>query len=412
MSDKRVVVTGIGAVSPIGNNITEYWESLKKGVNGIDRITKFDTEGQDCKLAGEVKNLDVAGILGKSAARKTDPFTQYALIASIEAYENSKIGGTVDEYDIGVYFGSGIGGIQTLCQENQNEFTKGPTYVSPQFIPKMINNIAAGNIAIKLGAKGSCMSVCTACATGTTAIGEAYRAIKHGYAKAMVCGGSEASITPLAVAGFVNCMALSKASDRNAASLPFDSRRAGFVVGEGAAALILEEYEHAVNRGAEIYAEVAGYGSACDAYHVTAPEPSASSVIRAVSQAAESIMNTPAEFIYINAHGTGTKLNDVTETVAFKGVFGDEAYKLHISSTKSMTGHMLGAAGAAEAIAAILAMKEDIVPPTINLTNPDPECDLNYTPQTAETTKIKVAMSTSLGFGGHDTCVAFKKIDR
>lgn len=406
----RVVVTGIGIVSPIGNNVGEFWTSLQNGVNGIDEITKFDTADQDCKLAAEVKNLDVAGILGKTAARKTDPFTQYALAASQEAVNDSGIEGKVAPEDIAVYFGSGIGGIQTLCNEEKSRLEKGSKYVSPQFIPKMITNIAAGNIAIRFGAKGSCIAPCTACATGTTSVGEAYRAIKHGYAKAAICGGTEASVTPLAVAGFTNCMALSTSKDKDAASLPFDKRRGGFVVGEGGAALILEEYESAVGRGAKIYAEVCGYGSACDAYHVTAPEPSAESVIRAIKQAMEDIGDISAEKIYINAHGTGTKLNDLTETRAFKGVFEDDAKKLHISSTKSMTGHMLGAAGAAEAIVAVLALQNGIVPPTINLNEPDEECDLNYTPNIAQKVTLDVAMSTSLGFGGHNSCIAFKKI--
>lgn len=406
----RVVITGIGAVTPIGNTVAEYWDALKKGVCGIDEITRYPLGDERFRLAAEIKNFDPAQVLDRAAGRKLDRFVQYALAATKEAYADSGLEGNIADEDLGVYYGTGIGGIETLCKEDKAQLEKGMNYVSPQFVPKMIANIAAGNIAIKYHAKGSCISVSTACATGTTAIGEAYRAIKDGYEKAVICGGSESAVTPLTVAGFGNCMALSESQDKNAASLPFDKRRGGFVLGEGAATLILEEYEHAKQRGAKIYAEVVGYGSYCDAHHVTAPDPEAVAITRCIKQAAKDLSDISAENLYINAHGTGTHLNDLTETKAFKNAFGDNAYKLHISSTKSMTAHMLGAAGAAEAIACLLALCEGIVPPTINLKEADPECDLNYTPNTAVHADIRAALSTSLGFGGHNACVAFKKL--
>ena len=302
------------------------------------------------------------------------------------------------------------GAAQTFASEHETLLNKGARRVSPLFIPKMIYNIAAGNLAITFGAKGTNMALSTACATGATAVGEAYRAIRHGYADAMICGGSEAAIHPLALAGFGQCKALSTAETKDTASLPFDKRRLGFVMGEGAAVLILEEYVHAVNRGAEIYAEIVGYGSTNDAYHITSPDPSAESTAAAVREAMRDIEIPDASKIYINAHGTGTHLNDLTETQTFKNVFKEDAYKLHISSTKSMTGHMLGAAGAIEAITAIDTLRTGIVPPTINLLEKDEECDLDYTPNTAVETPIELALSTNLGFGGHNACLAFKAV--
>lgn len=405
----RVVVTGMGAVTPVGNCVKDYWENVTKGVNGIDQITRFDVSESKYKFAGEVKNLDLASVLDKNTLRKTDLFTQYALYAAQEAFDNSAIGGKVDAARFGVYFGSGIGGFETFCKEHSTFLEKGARRVSPLFIPKMIYNIAAGNIAIRFGAKGTNMAVSTACATGTTAIGEAYRAIKHGYADAIICGGSEAAVNPFTLAGFGQCQALSAAETKDTASIPFDKRRQGFVLGEGAAVLILEEYEHAVNRGAQIYAEVVGYGSTCDAYHVTSPDPEAETTANAVRESLVGLEYT-ADRIYINAHGTGTHLNDKTETATFKKVFGEDAYKLHISSSKSMTGHMLGAAGAIEAITAINTLRTGIVVPTINLLEADEECDLNYTPNTAVEAPIELALSTSLGFGGHNACVAFKAV--
>lgn len=406
---KRVVVTGIGAVTPVGNTVPAFWEAILNGTNGIAPITAFDASEYNWKLAAEVKAFDPAAVLDKMTARKTDRFVQFALAATQEAMADSGIEGTLEPEELGVYFGSGIGGFTTLCAQHIAMLEGGQRKVQPQFISKMIYNIAAGNIAIRFHAKGANMAVSTACATGTTAIGEAYRAIAMGAQTAIICGGSEAAITPLALVGFGNAMALNSAEDLNMASIPFDARRGGFVMGEGAGTLILEEYEHAAARGAKIYAEVCGYGATCDAHHVTAPDPEASQVARAITLACGDLSVDPCE-IYVNAHGTGTPMNDRTETMALKKAFGEDAAKLHISSTKSMTGHMLGAAGAVEAIAAILALQNDIVPPTINLQEADPDCDLDYTPNTAVKTPISLAVSTSLGFGGHNACVAFKKV--
>ena len=395
---RRVVITGLGAVTPIGNDVPSFFEGLRTGKNGVAAITRFDTSDSKCKVAAEVKDFDPSRCFNKLTAAKTDLYVQYAVCAADEAVTDSGIIGNVDGDELGVYVGSGVGGISTLCEEHEKMLSMGEHGISPHFVPKMIINIAAGQIAIKYKATGSAIDISTACATGSNTVGEAYRAIKDGYLTAAIVGGSEAAVTKLTIGGFVNCMALSQSEDPNAASLPFDSRRAGFVLGEGAAVMILEEYEHAKARGAKIYAEVLGYGATCDAHHVTAPDPSLDGVDYA-----------PAT-TYVNAHGTGTKLNDKTETLAFHEVFGDDAKKLHISSTKSMTGHMLGAAGTAEAIACVLALTEDTVPPTINLDSPDPELDLDYTPNKAVHTKIDTAISTSLGFGGHNACLVLGKV--
>ncbi len=408
---RRVVVTGIGAVTPIGSSVPEYFDGLRRGECGISAITRFDASDSKCKVVGEVKNFDPLKCFDKLTARKTDLYVQYAVTAAEEAVRDSGIIGTVDGDELGVYVGSGVGGINTICEEEGKLQKGGQKLVSPHFVPKMIINIAAGQIAIRFGAHGPAMCVATACATGTTAIGEAYRSIKDGYQTAFICGGTEAAVNALAISGFVNCMALSQSEDPNAASLPFDSRRGGFVLGEGAAMLVLEEYEHAKARGAKMYAEVCGYGATCDAHHVTAPDPEAKQTIRAIAQALDGVEFDPAR-TYVNAHGTGTKMNDLVETLAFKSYFGDDAKKLHISSTKSMTGHMLGAAGAAEALACVLALTEDIVPPTINLNSPDPELDLDYTPNEAVKTPIDTAVSTSLGFGGHNACIVLRKVER
>ncbi|MBQ8548120.1 MAG: beta-ketoacyl-ACP synthase II [Lachnospiraceae bacterium] len=407
---RRVVVTGLGAVTPIGNNMNEYWNGLVTGVNGIAPITRFDTTDFKSKLAAEVKNFDPSAVLDKGTVRKTDLYTQYALVSAEEAMQDSGIAGKVAEDELGVYFGSGVGGIETTLENHEGILAGGPKKVSPQFVPKMIINIAAGQIAIRFNAHGNAMCMSTACATGTTAIGEAYRAIKDGYLTAAICGGSESSVNPLCVAGFINCMALSQATDPNEASLPFDSRRAGFVLGEGAATLILEEYEHAVARGAKIYAEICGYGATCDAHHITAPDPEATYTAKAIEKALAGVEYATYS-LYINAHGTGTALNDATETKAFKLAFGEEgAKKVKISSTKSMTGHMLGAAGAAEAIACVKALETGILPPTINLTSPDPALDLDYVPNKAQNVQVDTAISTSLGFGGHNACIAFRRV--
>lgn len=408
---RRVVITGMGAVTPVGCDVKTFWDSLINGKNGIDIVTRFDVTDFKAKLAAEIKDFDPLQYMEKSEIRKSDKFVQYAIAAASQAVADSGIDGKIAPERFGVYYGSGVGGFETFISEENNLINKGPSRVSPHFIPKMIANMGAGNIAIKFGAKGPCISVTTACATGTTAVGEAFRAIRYGYADAVIAGGVDAAITPLGFAGFINCMALTHSTDKDCASMPFDKRRNGFVMGEGAGALVVEEYEHAIERGATIYAEVKGYGSTCDAFHVTAPDSEAEASGRAISDCLkEAECEYDADRIYINAHGTSTPLNDKTETKAIKNAFGDDAYKLHISSTKSMTGHLLGAAGAIEAIAAIKTLENGIVPPTINLKESDPECDLNYTPNTACKTPIDFAMSVSLGFGGHNACIGFAKV--
>jgi len=407
---KRVAVTGIGAVTPIGNTADEFISALFEGKNGISEIKYFDTSAMKVKLAAELKGFDPLLYMDKQTANRTDIFTQYAIAASSQAAEQSGIVGNIASERFGVYFGSGIGGFQTLCSEHDNLREKGPRRVSPMFISKMIYNIAAGNIAIRFGAKGPCVAVSTACATGTTAIGEAYRAILHGYTDAAICGGSEASINEFAVAGFAACQTLSTSADKNEASLPFDSRRGGFVIGEGAGALILEEYEHAKARGAKIYAEICGYGSTCDAHHITAPLPDARGGAQAMKDALAEAGHTDSDVVYVNAHGTGTPLNDKAETIAIKSALGEEnARRAYVSSTKSMTGHMLGAAGAMECIACALSLNRGVVFPTIHLQEPDPECDLNYVPNEALYLQPDVALSTSLGFGGHNAVLALRR---
>ncbi len=408
---KRVVITGIGAITPIGCDTETFRNNLFDGVNGIGEITRFDTSDYKVKLAAEVKDFNPEQYLDKHTARKTDRFVQYALAASVQATEDSGILKSVSAERFGVYFGSGCGGFETFTQEHENLLTKGPKRVSPMFIPKMIANMAAGNIAIQFGAKGPCISISTACATGTSAIGEAYRTISGGYADAIIAGGVEAAISPLAIAGFTNCMALHTGTDKNRASIPFDKERSGFVIGEGAGAVIVEEYDHAKKRGAKIYAEVVGYGSTCDAYHITAPDAEGTSAAKAILDSISGIDSIDLSKTYFNAHGTSTPLNDKTETAALKKAFGDEASKLHISSTKSMTGHLLGAAGAVEAIAAIFALQENTVPPTINYSAADEDCDLDYTPNNALKTEIDLVLSNSLGFGGHNACIAMKSIE-
>lgn len=408
---KRVVITGLGAVTPVGNDVDTFWSSLKSGKNGIDLITKFDTSDLRAKLAAEVKDFDPTLYMDKAEVRRSDKFVQYSVASATQAVADSGIKGNVAPERFGVYYGTGVGGFDTFVAEHNAYLNRGAQRVSPHFIAKMIPNMGAGNIAIKFGAKGPCISISTACATGTSAIGEAYRAIKGGYADAIIAGGVDAAISPLAMAGFINCMALTESTDKDAASIPFDKRRSGFVMGEGAGAVIVEEYEHAVARGAKIYAEVCGYGSSCDAFHVTAPDSEAEASGRAIAdclkEAGEGI---DASKVYINAHGTSTPLNDKTETKAIKNAFGEDAYKVHISSTKSMTGHLLGAAGAIEAIAAIKALEDNTIPPTIGYKESDEECDLDYTPNTALETELELAMSTSLGFGGHNACIGFKKV--
>ena len=408
---KRVVVTGIGAVTPLGNDAASFWDGLKSGKNGIAPITRFDTSELKAKLGAEVRDFDPKQYLDAKNVRQTDRYQQYALAAAMQAVADSGIKDSIAPERFGVYYGSGIGGFETFVNEHNTFLNRGPARVSPFFITKMISNMAAGMIAIHFGAKGPCIEITTACATGTNSIGEAMRAIRHGYADAVIAGGVDAALHPMSMAGFINCQALTDSTDPDAASIPFDKRRNGFVMGEGAGALVLEEYEHAVARGAKIYAEVAGYGSTCDAFHVTAPDSEAKASGQAIADClAEANVQVPPEQIYLNAHGTSTPLNDKTETQAIKNAFGADAYKIHVSSTKSMTGHLLGAAGAIEAIAAIKALEEGIIPPTINYKEADPECDLDITPNKAVETPLALTLSTSLGFGGHNACIAFKKV--
>ena len=412
--NRRVVVTGTGVITPVGNDVQTYWKNLLDAVCGIDVITSIPTDDLPVKIAGEVKDFNPADYeIEAPFARKQDKFTIYAVAAAWQAVKQSGLSsaedGNINPLRFGVYVGSGIGGFSTQMRETEKILNEGAKWVSPLFIPTMISNIAAGNIAIRNNACGPCLPVVTACATSTHAIGEAFRAIKHGYADAIIAGGSEAAVIPLAIAGFANAKALSRAEDPKHASLPFNKNRGGFVLAEGAAMLVLEEYEHAVARGAEIIAEVCGYGNTCDAHHVTAPRPDGVTQAAAIRQALDEAGYTSDDVLYINAHGTGTALNDVCETLAFKLALGEDAYKAHVSSTKGSTGHMLGAAGAVEAVASVLALKNGIVPPTANLDEIDPECDLNYTPNRPVEAPLTIAVSDSLGFGGHNGCVAFRK---
>ena len=409
--NRRVVVTGLGAVTPVGNTVEETWNSLVNGIHGIGPITQFDTTELKAKLGAEVKNFDPRDYMEKAEILRTDRYVQFALASAVQAVEESGIVGTVEPERFGVYFGSGIGGINSFTTEHKKLLDRGPSRVSPYFIPMLIANMGAGMIAIRFQCKGAALPAVTACASGSNAIGEAVRAIRHGYADAMITGGAEASINPCGVAGFINMKALSTAENPEEASLPFDKRRKGFVIGEGGAALVLEEYEHAKKRGAHIYGEVCGYGSTCDAYHMTSPAPDAEGGARAMKQALEEANYTGSERVYINAHGTGTPMNDSGETLAIKKALGEEqAYKAFVSSTKSMTGHMLGAAGALEAIVCLKVMETGILPPTIHLQEPDPACDLNYIPEKAIRQNVDLCISNSLGFGGHNASLAFRKV--
>ena len=409
--NRRVVVTGIGAVTPLGNNAEETWEGMKSGKNGIGPITLFDTEGFKAKLAAEVKGFDPREYLQVNEVLRTDRYAQFAVAAAKQAADESGIDGTVDPERYAVIFGTGIGGISTFEKEHSTLLEKGARRVSPLMVPMMIGNMAAGMIAIRHDCRGSVMPAVTACASGSNAIGEAMRLIRHGYADAAITGGAEAAIIPSAIAGFANMQALSVSDNPEEASLPFDKRRGGFVMGEGAAALVLEEYEHAKKRGTRIYGEVCGYGSTCDAYHITAPHPEGRGGTRAMEEAMREAGYTPEDLVYVNAHGTGTPMNDAIETVVIKKALGEEAAKRAlVSSTKSMTGHMLGAAGAVEALACLLALDEGVIPPTINLKEQDEACDLNCTPNRAVKAGITLALSNSLGFGGHNACLAFRKV--
>ena len=407
---RRTVVTGMGVVSPVGNDVGTFWYNLKAGVCGIGPITRFDTADYKVKVAGEVRDFDPRQYMEKLDVLHSDPYTRFAVAAACQAMADSGLRDTVAPERVGVYIGTGIGGIATFMEEHKKLLERGPKRVSPYFIPMMIANMASGMIAMRFGCKGPAMPAVTACASGSNAIGEAMRLIRHGYADAMIAGGAEATVNALAAAGFSTMQALSFSEDPLAASLPFDRRRTGFVMGEGAGVLVLEEYEHAKARGAKIYAELSGYGATCDAYHMTAPHPEAEGGARAIAEAwRETGLST--DRIYYNAHGTGTPMNDKAETIAVKRAFGEErARKLLISSTKSMTGHMLGAAGAVEAVASVLALREGIAPPTVGLLEPDPDCDLDYVPLKARRAEFDAALSSSLGFGGHNACLAFTKI--
>lgn len=409
--NRRVVVTGMGIISPVGNDIESFRNSLEGGKHGIGPITKFDTTDYRAKLAAEVKNFDPKDYMEKSDVLRSDPNVHFAMAAACQAVEQSGLIGSLAPERIGVYFGTGIGGINTFTQEIDKLRTKGPRRVSPYFIPMLIANMASGTIAIRFNCQGPAMPSVTACASGSNAIGEALRAIRHGYCDAVITGGTEAAISECGVAGFANMQALSTATDADAASIPFDSRRSGFIIGEGAGALVLEEYEHAQNRGAKIYGELCGYGSTCDAHHITSPHPEGTGAINAMKGALLEAAFTDDDRLYINAHGTSTPLNDPMETVAIKAVLGlEKAKRTPISSTKSMTGHMLGAAGAAEAIACLLVLECGILPPTVGLLSPDESCDLDYIPLNARRAEIDIALSNSLGFGGHNACLAFRRV--
>jgi 3-oxoacyl-[acyl-carrier-protein] synthase II len=408
---KRVVITGLGAITPIGNTLAEYWEGLVSGRNGIGAITHFDAAKHDCRIAAEVKNFDPLLYVEKKEAKRMDRFSQLAVCASKQALADSGL--KIDDTNadrVGVTIGTGIGGLKVLEEQQEIYLTKGPSRCSPFMIPMMIGNMAAGLTAIQLGAKGPNSCTVTACAAGSNAIGEAFRLVQGGYADAMICGGTEAAITPLGIAGFAACKAVSTRNDDPLhACRPFDTGRDGFVMGEGAGILIIEELEHAQNRGANIYAEIVGYGMTCDAYHMTGQSPGGVDAARAMSLCLKDAGLTPAAVSYVNAHGTSTPINDPNETTAIKTALGEHAYKIAVSSTKSMTGHLLGGAGGIEGVASALAIHHDIIPPTINLENADPECDLDYVPNVSRKSIVDVVLSNSFGFGGHNVTLAFQK---
>ncbi|MCR4824102.1 MAG: beta-ketoacyl-ACP synthase II [Bacteroidales bacterium] len=413
--DRRVAVTGLGVLSCIGNDVKTFWDNLKNGVCGIDYITEYPTDNLAVKIGGMVRGFNPEDYgMDKPFVRKQDPFTIFAMASAYQAMQDSGLvsGENIDPARLATYVGSGIGGFQTIQRELE-KFFEDPSgqWISPNFVPTMISDMAGGQIAIKFGAQGSCIDIVTACATSTHSIGEAFRAIRHGYTDAVIAGGTDHCTIPIGIAGFANAKALTKAEDPQYASLPFNANRSGFVMADGSAILILEEMEHAKARGAHIYAEVTGYGSTCDAYHATAPRPDATTQAECIRIALEQSGFDPSrDNVYINAHGTGTILNDIAETKAYKVAFGDFAYKCHISSTKSMHGHMFGATGAVEAVATVLALQEGVIPPTVHLDAPDPECDLDYTPNTAVKSDISLGLSDSFGFGGHNACLAFRKI--
>jgi 3-oxoacyl-[acyl-carrier-protein] synthase II len=409
---RRVVITGLGTINPLGNNVESTWKSAKEGKNGIDYIKRFDTQNIDVKIAGEVKDFDFLEYFGKKQIRRIDRFTQLAVIASDEAIEDSKLDlDTIDKTRVGVYYSSGIGGLETIAEQEDKAVAKGHNRISPFFIPMSIINIAPGTIAIKYGFKGMATASVTACASATNTIGDAFRSIRDGYLDFAITGGSEASITELGLSGFKVMQALSNEEDPNKASTPFDLNRSGFVMGEGAATLVLETLEHAQARNAHIYAEIVGYGATCDANHITSPDPLGEGAKNCMHQAVLDAGLTLEDVGYINAHGTSTPLNDKTETLAISRLFVSHAKNISISSTKSMTGHLLGASGALEAVFSVLALKDGFIPPTINYQTFDPECDLDYTVNKGKERIITVALSNSLGFGGHNATLAFRKWD-
>ncbi|MBT4125509.1 MAG: beta-ketoacyl-ACP synthase II [Chloroflexi bacterium] len=410
----RVVVTGIGLVTPVGSDRKTTWNSLLEGKSGIDYISLFDAEGFESRIAAEVNDFDAAPILGRKETRRLDRFAQFACVAALEALEDAGIDMATEDADrVGVLIGSGVGGIMTITEQHKILINKGPKRVSPFLVPMMLGDMASGQVSMMIGAKGPNFSTVSACATGTDSIGEALEMIRRGRADVVIAGGTEAAVCEIGVAGFNSCMALStRNDDPQAASRPFDSGRDGFVLGEGAGLVVLESLEHAEKRGANVLAELAGYGASSDAHHVTQPHPEGEGAARAMKWAIEDAGLVPENVDYINAHGTSTPLNDKFETIAMKRMYGDHAYNLAISSTKSMTGHLLGAAGGIEAAFSVLAVKEGIIPPTINIDDPDPECDLNYVPNKAVKQDVNVAMSNSLGFGGHNASLVFKSFQQ
>jgi 3-oxoacyl-[acyl-carrier-protein] synthase II len=410
---KRVVVTGLGAITPIGSGKAKYWKALCDGKSGIDKITHFDASQYSSQVAGEVKDFEPQEYIGRKDLRRMDRFIQFALGATTMAIEDAKLEPARDNLDsIGVIVGSGVGGISTITREHKVLLTRGPKRVSPFMVPMMLINMASGMIAIRFGFKGPNSTVVTACATGTHAIGDAFKIIQRDAAEVMVCGGSEAAVVPVACAGFCSMGALSTRNEEpQRASRPFDAERDGFIVAEGAGIIILESLEHALRRDAHIYSEVMGYGMSGDAYHISAPAPGGEGAAGAIRAALDDAGLPPSSVDYINAHGTSTPLNDKTETLAIKRVFGDEAYRVAISSIKSMTGHLLGAAGGIEAIASVLAIEDGAIPPTINYENPDPDCDLDYVPNKSRKVRVDVAISNSFGFGGHNAVLIFKRYE-
>ncbi len=412
MEKRRVVVTGIGAVTPLGNDAETTWNNIIEGVSGIGPVTRLNADDFPAKVAAEVKEFNVENFMDRKDARKMDRFTHYAVAASLMAVKDSGLEITDENAPrVGVWIGSGIGGMETFEQQHETFMNRGYRRVSPFFVPMMIPDMATGQVSITLGARGFNSCTVTACATGTNSIGDAFKVIQRGDADVMVTGGAEAPITKMSFAGFCANTALSTNQDPQKASRPFDKDRDGFVMGEGAGIVVLEDLEHALARGAKIYAEIVGYGATGDAYHITAPAPEGEGGARAMKMALDDAGLSPEEIGYINAHGTSTEYNDKYETMAIKSVFGEHAYKLTVSSTKSMTGHLLGAAGGIEAIFTVLALKEGILPPTINLETPDPECDLDYVPNSARKQQVNAAISNSLGFGGHNATIAFRKYE-